>query len=72
MRVKRYQHGRLDIRPRKHGPSIWQFRYSENGKLKAVILGTVEQLPTQSDAERAAESVRVRITPATLSSGSTS
>src|ERR1017187_6622386 len=61
MRVKKYIHGRLDIRPRKHGPSVWQFRFSENGKLRAVTLGTTVQLPTPSDAERAAEPWRVRI-----------
>lgn len=57
----RYQYGSLTRRTRRKGPDVWQWRYSENGFRKAIVLGTVEQLPTQADAERAAEPFRVRV-----------
>ncbi|MGD1154533.1 MAG: tyrosine-type recombinase/integrase [Terriglobia bacterium] len=56
----RYQYGNLTIRKRKQGPDVWQFRWMENGKPKSVLIGTVEQLPTQADAERAAEYLRIK------------
>jgi len=57
----RYQYGNLTLRKRKKGPDVWQFRWMENGKLKSVLIGTVEKLPTQADAERAVEYFRIRI-----------
>jgi integrase len=33
----------------------------ENGKPKSVLIGTVEKLPTQADAERAVEHLRIKI-----------
>jgi integrase len=57
----RYQYGNLTLRKRKKGPDLWQFRWVENGKLKSVLVGTVEKLPTKADAERAVEHHRMRV-----------
>lgn len=57
----RYQYGTLTRRTRRRGPDVWQWRYSENGFRKAIVLGTVEQLPTRADAEREAEPFRVKV-----------
>src|ERR1700682_2683815 len=57
----RYQYGNLTVRERKKGPDAWQFRWLENGKQKSVLIGTVEKYPTQADAERAVEYLRMRI-----------
>jgi len=57
----RYQYGDLIKRERQKGPDVWQFRYSENGRRKSVLIGTVEKLPTRADAERAVEYFRMRI-----------
>ncbi len=57
----RYQHGNLTVRKRKKGPNVWQFRWIENGRPKSVLIGTVEKLPTQADAERAVEHQRIKI-----------
>jgi integrase len=57
----RYQYGNLMLRKRKKGPDVWQFRWMENGKQKSVLIGTIEKLPTRSDAERAVEYHRIKI-----------
>jgi integrase len=57
----RHQYGNLTLRRRKKGPDVWQFRWMENGRLKSTLVGTVEKLRTQSDAERAVEHLRIRI-----------
>ena len=58
----RYQYGRLDLRERKKGPHVWQWRwYDENGKRKSVLVGTIEGLPNKAAAERAVESLRIQI-----------
>ncbi len=57
----RYQYGNLTLRKRKKGPDVWQFRWTENGKLKSVLIGTIERYPTQADAERAVEYLRMKI-----------
>ncbi len=57
----RYQYGNLTLRKRKKKPAVWQFRWMEKGRLKSLLIGTVEKLPTQLDAERAVESLRIQI-----------
>jgi len=57
----RYQYGNLTVRRRKKGPSVWQFRWVENGKLKSVLIGTVEKYPAQADAEKAVQYLRIKI-----------
>jgi integrase len=57
----RYQYGNLTLRRRKKGPDVWQFRWMEDGKQKSVLVGTIEKLPTETDAERAVEHLRIKI-----------
>ena len=57
----RYQYGNLTVRKRKKGPTVWQFRWAENGKRKSVLIGTVEKLPSKADAEKAVEYLRIKI-----------
>jgi integrase len=57
----RYQYGNLTVRKRKKGPDLWQFRWAENGRPKAMLIGSVEKLPTRADAERAVEHLRIAI-----------
>ena len=57
----RYQYGNLTVRKRKKGPNVWQFRWMENGRLKSVLIGTVEKFPTEADAERSVQYLRIKI-----------
>ncbi len=57
----RYQFGDLRVRKRNKGPDVWQFRFMENGRRKSVLIGTVERLATEADAQRAVEHLRSRI-----------
>lgn len=57
----RYQYGTLTRRHRCNGPDVWQWRWCENGFRRAIVIGTLEQYPTKSDAERAAEHFRIRV-----------
>lgn len=57
----RYQYGNLTLRKRKKGPAVWQFRWTEDGRLKSMLIGTIRKFPTRSDAERAVEHLRIRI-----------
>ena len=60
----RYQYGNLTIRRRKKGLDVWQFRWTENGKPKSMLIGTVEKLPTKDDAIRAVEYLRIKVNAA--------
>ncbi|HEX5482252.1 MAG TPA: tyrosine-type recombinase/integrase [Terriglobia bacterium] len=57
----RYQYGTLTKRARRKGPDVWQWRWTENGRTKSVLIGTVEKYQTKADAERAVESLRMKI-----------
>jgi hypothetical protein len=57
----RYQYGNLTLRKRKKRPDVWQFRWVENGRLKSVLVGTIEKLPAMADAERAFEHLRIMV-----------
>lgn len=57
----RYQYGNLTTRKRKKGPDVWQFRWTERGTARSVLIGTIEKLPTIADAERAVEHLRMKI-----------
>ena len=57
----RYQYGTLTLRKRKVGPDVWQWRYLEGGRRKAVLIGTTDRLPTRAAALRAVESHRLRL-----------
>lgn len=61
MAAQKYQYGNLTLRKRKKGPDVWQFRWMERGRLKSMLVGTVEKLPKRVDAERAVEHLRMKI-----------
>jgi integrase len=74
-RRKRYQFGTLQREARKRPPDVWVYRYSQvidrKKRRPKIIVGTVLQYPTETDAQRAcehlrmqanAESVRVQVT----------
>lgn len=58
-----YQYGTLVLEKRNRGPNVWVYRYFEieNGKKRRrkSIVGTQEEYPTRSAAERAAEHLRL-------------
>jgi integrase len=58
-----YQYGTLVLEKRNRGPNVWVYRYSEieNGKKRRrkSIVGTQEEYPNRSAAERAAEHLRL-------------
>jgi hypothetical protein len=60
-----YQFGHLQLEPRKRGPDVWVYRYLkiENGRKSRpkFKIGTVEKLPTELDAQRACEALRMQI-----------
>jgi hypothetical protein len=57
----RYQYGNLILRKRKNGPDVWQFLWMENGRLKSILIGTIEKYPSRAHAERAVEHLRMKI-----------
>lgn len=59
--MARYQFGYLALTKRKNGLRVWQFRWTENGRRVARVIGTIERLPKRIDAERAVEHLRMRI-----------
>jgi len=63
-RRARYQFGHLRRKLRKHGPDVWVWEHScpspdRRRKRESVIIGNVEQYPTEAKAWRAAESFRL-------------
>jgi len=64
-RRNRYQFGSLEFRKRTRGPDVWLFRYwdreNPSSTRPSITLGTVEDFPTQTDARRAAEGLRLEI-----------
>jgi integrase len=66
MKRSRYQQGALFTEPRKSGPAVWVYRWRETnseGKRhsRKEVLGTVIEIRTQAEAQRAAEKLRVGI-----------
>lgn len=64
----RYQFGGLERKTRKHGPDVWAYRYRElqpdgTVKHKSKMLGTVEQYPSEAQAWKAAEVLRLSANP---------
>jgi integrase len=54
----RYQYGSLEVKERKKGKEVWEFRYYETdskGKRqrRAIMVGTLEDYPTESAARKA-------------------
>ncbi|MHB1745702.1 MAG: tyrosine-type recombinase/integrase, partial [Acidobacteriaceae bacterium] len=63
MNRPQYQFGTLYSEPRKKGPHVWVYRWREanpQGKrqLRKQIIGTMRELRTRADAQRAAEAFR--------------
>jgi integrase len=62
----RYQFGYLRRKPRKRKPDVWVWERNATGpdgrrKRETVIVGTVDQYPTEAQAWRAVESYRVAV-----------
>ena len=62
----RYQHGSIELEQRKKGPAVWVYRWWEegiNGKLlhRKQQIGTVEEYPSESAAQAAADSLRLTV-----------
>jgi integrase len=62
----RYQHGCISREGRNNGPDVWIFRWREtspNGHRanRKTVVGTVEQYPTRSAAQKAADALRVHV-----------
>lgn len=62
----RYQFGHLCRKTRKRGPDVWVWerncsRQGRQRKREAVIIGNVEEYPTEAKAWRAAESFRLAV-----------
>jgi integrase len=64
-RRNRYQFGSLELRKRTKGPDVWLFRYwdrkNPSTTRPSITSGTIEDYPTQADARRAAEGLRLEI-----------
>jgi len=63
---KRYQFGWLRRKPRRRGPDVWVWVHRSKGpagtsKENAVIVGNVAQYPTEAEAWRATEGLRLAI-----------
>lgn len=65
MRRNTYQFGWLELKPRTNGSDVWVYRYREREpdgtcKKRAVEIGTIERLPTEAAALKAAERLRAK------------
>jgi len=65
----RYQFGWLRRKPRRRGPDVWVWVHRSKGstakpKENAVIIGNVDQYPTEAEAWRATEGLRLAINTA--------
>ena len=63
---KRYQFGWLRRKPRRRGPDVWVWVHRSKGlagksKENGVIVGNVAQYPTEAEAWRATEGLRLAI-----------
>ena len=63
-----YQFGHLEVKHRKNGPGVWAYRYrapkAGGGRKQASkIVGTLEDYPTQAQAWKAAEALRLSANP---------
>jgi integrase len=72
----RYQFGWLRRKPRRRAPDVWVWVHRSRGpdgrlKENAVIIGSVAQYPTEAEAWRATEGLRLAINTAKRSDGVT-
>lgn len=64
MRRTRYQFGCVQRKPRKLGPDIWVYRFTdEAGKKRSTEIGDVDRYPTKMQAIKASECLRMNINP---------
>jgi hypothetical protein len=62
MARKKYQRGNVSLKPRANGPDAWEFRWRDaSGTQRSRLLGTVEMLPTERDAQCVADTLRLEI-----------
>ena len=60
--ARKYQRGNLTLKTRANGPDVWEFRWRDaSGTQRSKLLGTIEQHPTERDAQSAADAVRLDI-----------
>lgn len=74
MKRSQYQMGTLYLEPRKKGHAVWVYRWREpdgtgKRKLRKQIVGTIRELRTQADAQRAAEVLRSNANRYTIEQG---
>ena len=65
-RRTRYQQGSLQRVERKFGPAVWIFRWREtqidgSRKNRNVLIGTVDEFKTESEAQKAVDALRITI-----------
>lgn len=63
-----YQFGHMEVKRRKNGPDVWAYRYrapkAGGGRRQAsVIVGTLKDYPTEAQAWKAAELLRLSANP---------
>jgi len=73
-RRQRYQFGSVERKARKKGSDVWALRYREHllegtNCHKSLIVGTVEQYATESQARRAAQALLLRINAGSPNTG---
>jgi integrase len=60
--MARYQRGNVTLKKRAKLPDCWEFRWRDENQIQhSRLLGSVEKLPTEQDAQRAADAVRLEI-----------
>lgn len=62
----RYQQGCIARERRSNGPDVWIFRWRETNPSgqrtnRKVVVGTVEQYPVRSAAQKAADALRIHV-----------
>jgi len=64
VRRTRYQFGSVQSKPRKLGPDVWVYRFTDDsGKKRSIEIGDLERYPTKAQALKAAEWLRMNANP---------
>jgi len=67
----RYQFGSIERKSRKKGSDVWVLRYRESvdssRMLRSLRIGTLDELPNEASAWKAAEAFRLAVNPDSLS-----
>jgi hypothetical protein len=60
--ARKYQRGNLTLKKRTNGPDTWEFRWRDaSGTQRSRLLGTVDMIPTERDAQCVADTLRLEI-----------